>query len=173
MRRYPDSWRPGRGCRRLVLVLTCWWACAWASPAHAERGWIVSVVDGDTVDVQPVDGSPRRRLRLEGIDAPEICQDGGVEARLALARGVLMRFVDYQIRRDDDYGRGLARVWLEGEDIAARLVFDGHAWSYRYQRGQGPYITQEMAARAAGRGVFAQPAPEPPREFRRRHGSCH
>ena len=165
MRKYPDSLRIGRG---LLLA----WACAWAPLALADRGWVVAVIDGDTVDVLTQEGAQRRRLRLEGIDAPEICQDGGPAARLALARSVLMRQVDYEVRREDDYGRGVARLWLDGEDMAARLVRDGHAWSSRYRRGQGPYIQQEMEARAAGRGVFAQAAPEEPRDFRRRHGSC-
>ena len=170
MRTYPD---PRRLLWRWLLACAGAGLAAGALAADVGRGWVVSVIDGDTLDVQPLDGAPRQRLRLEGIDAPEICQEGGVAAKWVLARRVLMRVVDYRIRREDDFGRGVARVWLDGDDVSAGLVLDGHAWSYRYQRGQGPYIQQEMQARAAGRGIFAQPSPEEPRDFRRRHGSCH
>jgi endonuclease YncB( thermonuclease family) len=85
---------------------------------------------------------------------------------------LLNRVVQVHVRRHDDYGRGLARITHEDEDVAGWMVANGVAWSYRWGRSLGPYAQQEEASRKAGRGVVADPAAELPRDFRRRHGAC-
>ena len=42
------------------------------------------VVDGDSIWVRPDGGGTRVRLRIDGVDAPEICQTFGPESRQAL-----------------------------------------------------------------------------------------
>ena len=133
---------------------------------------VTRVFDGDTLWVRPEGGGRYRKLRIEGIDAPEICQPGGVASRDALARLVRDQTVVVQVRRYDTYGRALVRISLDGQDVGARLVSDGHAWSYRWQRHQGPYAEEENLAKRQRRGLFAQANPEPPRQFRQRHGPC-
>ncbi|MGE0097095.1 MAG: thermonuclease family protein [Hydrogenophaga sp.] len=130
------------------------------------------VFDGDTLWVKPLAGGRYRKLRLDGIDAPEICQAGGTVARDALAARVLDQVVQVSVRRYDDYGRGLARITHQQEDVGGWLVARGVAWSYRWGRSLGPYARQEEASRKAGRGVVADAAAELPRDFRRRHGPC-
>jgi micrococcal nuclease len=132
-----------------------------------------AVPDGDTLWVQPTNGSRPRKLRLLGIDAPEICQPGGQDARRALQRLVKGEQLKVDVRHTDDYGRGLARIHIDGRDIAAVMVGQGLAWSSRWRRSAGPYAVQERLARSAGLGLFAHPAPENPRDFRQRHGSCY
>jgi len=136
-------------------------------------GQVSFVTDGDTLWVRPDAGGPPRKLRLDGIDAPEICQPGGEAAREVLMQRVLHQQVEVTIRRDDDYGRGLARIQFNGHDLGAQMVQAGQAWSYRWRRTLGPYAAEEAAARAAGLGLFAAGQPELPRDFRQRHGSCH
>lgn len=147
-----------------------------AGTAHAQEvfaGKVLHVTDGDTLWVRPSTGGAPRKLRIDGIDAPEICQSGGAAARAALAQHALHRQVRVTIRRRDDYGRGLARIELDGHDLGAQLVRAGQAWSYRWRHDPGPYAAEETLARQAGRGLFALGQPERPRDFRRRHGSCH
>jgi endonuclease YncB( thermonuclease family) len=136
-------------------------------------GVVTHVSDGDTLWVQADSGGPAQKLRLDGIDAPEICQSGGEAARQTLAERALHKRVRVAIKRYDSYGRGLAKVEIQGQDLAAQLVLAGQAWSYRWQHSQGPYAREETLARQARRGLFAQPDPELPRAFRQRHGSCH
>ncbi|WP_251140600.1 thermonuclease family protein [Rhodoferax sp. U11-2br] len=131
-----------------------------------------SVSDGDTLWVEPEAGGAPRKLRLLGVDAPELCQSGGVAAREALRVLVLQRRLRVQVKYLDDYGRGLARIAVGGQDVAEVMVRQGWAWSSRWRRSLGPYAEQEAQARQARLGVFAQPSPELPRDFRRRHGSC-
>lgn len=143
-------------------------ACAEVYLARA-----TAVPDGDTLWVQPEMGGAPRKLRLQGIDAPEICQSGGLPARDALRALVAQKLLRIDVRRQDDYARGLARVQVDGQDVGATLVRTGQAWSYRWQRSLGPYASEEAAARNAKLGVFAESAPELPRDFRQRNGSCY
>ena len=135
-------------------------------------GVVTYVVDGDTVYVRPLSGGAARSVRVLGMDAPEICQDGGPAARDAMQARVFQRRVQVQVQGTDDYGRELGIVYLGTEDIGQWMVQRGHAWSYRFRQNPGPYAQAEHHARVLGRGVFAAPAPENPRDFRRRHGPC-
>lgn len=152
--------------------------CIFLIAAHAQAvevfsGKVSYVSDGDTLWVQPDDGERARKLRIDGIDAPEICQAGGKASREALTRRVLNQRVEVSVKRYDDYGRGLARIQLRGADVGAQMVREGQAWSYRWRRSLGPYAAEEAAARTARRGVFAGSQPEIPRDFRKKHGSCY
>ncbi|MBX3609277.1 MAG: thermonuclease family protein [Hydrogenophaga sp.] len=138
---------------------------------HVYQARVMRVFDGDTVWVQPMDGGRWRKLRLDGIDAPEICQTGGLAARDALADRSLGAEVQVSERAKDDYGRGIARLTLGAEDINRQLVVSGLAWASRWH-GQGPYVAEEAIARSRQLGVFSAPDAEPPRDFRRRHGPC-
>ncbi len=149
-------------------------ALAAPRPQAAWSGVVSRVVDGDTVRVQPHDGARPVSIRLEGIDAPEICQAGGTQARDALKRQVLGSRVEVYGRARDDYGRLLARIELRGEDQGRWMVAHGQAWSYRYRNSAGPYAAEQRRAQLAGAGIFSASSRRPvnPREFRKRHGSC-
>jgi endonuclease YncB( thermonuclease family) len=144
-----------------------------ACPVWAESGKVTRVTDGDTLWVRLAGGGKPVKIRIDGIDAPEICQAGGQAARTALASRVARRTVTLDIRRHDDYGRAVASVQVGGEDIAGWMVGQGHAWSYHYGREGGPYLKLQGRAQRAGQGLFADPRALPPRLFRKRNGSCH
>lgn len=154
-----------------ALALVCA-ATAAAAPAQRLDGVVTRVSDGDTLWLRPDGGRKPVKLRLVGLDAPELCQRHGPEARAALQAEALGRRASMRRHATDDYGRPLATLWVDGRDVGAALVRDGHAWSARWRDDPGPYVREEAAARAARRGLFAQPEPETPREFRRRHGPC-
>lgn len=166
--------------RRLFPRLRWVWMCVGlvcgAVPAQAARPWagVVShVIDGDTLSVRPARGGAEQRVRLQGLDAPEICQPWGTQARQALADQVLHRHVRVQVRAHDAYGRLVALVRVEGEDIGAWMVGRGHAWSDSWRGRRGRYDALEAAARRDGRGLFALVRPEHPADFRHRYGGCH
>lgn len=146
--------------------------CAAADEPTVYAARVSRVFDGDTLWVKPLDGGRYRKLRLDGIDAPEICQAGGTASRDALARRVLHQVVAVSVRQHDDYGRGLARLTHQGDDIAAWMVVQGQAWSYRWRRSLGPFEDEEARARQGRKGLFADASAELPREFRQRHGPC-
>jgi endonuclease YncB( thermonuclease family) len=135
-------------------------------------GTVTHVTDGDSLWVRPAAGGPPRRLRVQGIDAPEICQPWGRESRDALAAHLLHQQVRVSSSGRDTYQRTLARVSLGGQDVGAWMVSRGYAWSYHFHRDSGPYSQQETQARSARLGLWSAGAPMEPRAFRKRHGSC-
>lgn len=140
------------------------------------QGAVAYVVDGDTVWVKTSAEQTLVKVRMVGIDAPESCQTGGAASRDALAarlRGQSVTLIASSSRAHDDYGRLLAKVDLNGKDMGRWMVSQGHAWSYGYRNYLGPYAAEQTQAQATKRGLFADPAAENPRDFRKRHGSCH
>ena len=141
-------------------------------------GTVTYVTDGDTLWVRPASGAKSVRIRIDGVDAPEICQTYGMAARKALSARLANQTVTVQTISRDSFGRLLARVsvtpkFKSSADVGEWLVREGHAWSYRYRRDSGPYANQQATARAARKGLFAATRPQEPREFRKLHGACN
>jgi endonuclease YncB( thermonuclease family) len=174
-------------CRAALLAVLAFTTfailVAWCSPAlssaREQRGWsgvVTYVVDGDSIHVRPAGGGKPIHIRMDGLDAPEICQPGGRMARAALAHRALGRQVVVYGRRHDDYGRLLARVHLKNDDLGKWMVVKGHAWSYRHRKNPGPYAVQQRHAQAAGTGIFSPTHAAPavyPGTFRKQHGTCY
>ncbi len=149
------------------LWLSVWsvWSCAWP-------GVVTHVSDGDTVWVQVMQSGQIVKVRLQGVDAPEICQAWGPQSRNALHAALYAQVIDVQGRYHDSYGRLLARLSYQGRDISAWMVTQGHAWSDHYRGRQGLYAEQQAAAQAQRLGLFADPHAVQPRWFRKQFGSC-
>jgi micrococcal nuclease len=153
----------------LVLLLA-----AASADARAFQGVVTHVTDGDSIWVRASSGGAPVEVRLQGIDAPEICQAFGKEARDAMAGRVLRRPVAVNSRARDAYQRVLGHVTVGGQDLGLWMVSRGYAWSYRYRRDTGPYAAAEAQARQSRLGLWSLAAqPVEPRVFRKRHGSCH
>jgi endonuclease YncB( thermonuclease family) len=129
----------------------------------------VGVVDGDTL------AAGEERLRISGIDAPEMGQSCerrgapyacGEAARAAMMRVVGRGAVTCETLDVDRYGRRVVRcVGADGRDIAAALVAQG--WALAYRQFSLDYVAQEDAARARGLGLWAGRF-EPPWAWRQR-----
>jgi len=127
------------------------------------------VVDGDTLELSG------EKLRLLGIDAPEMAQTCEAQGRpvacgkLAaehLVQLIGSRPLDCAVEGKDRYGRGLARCRAEGRDIAETMTRDGWALSDR-RYSDGRYHGAEAAARAGRRGIWTMKF-EDPAEWRAR-----
>src|SRR5665647_3178718 len=96
----------------LVLAILLPWCSAFASERYQAAWWgvVTYVVDGDTVHVRPIGGGTSVSLRVDGIDAPEICQSGGTASRDALQRRSLGQRVAVHGRQHDDYGLSLIHI---------------------------------------------------------------
>ncbi len=157
--------------RRYVVLLCC--GLPLALQAEVFSAEATHVVDGDTLWVVPVGQHTSRKLRLLGLDAPEICQNGGAASRLALEQLINHKRLHIKVDFQDSYGRGLARIRVQEQDLGAVMVQSGQAWSSRWHRSLGPYAKEEAQARRARLGLFADPAAEWPGDFRKRFGSCY
>ena len=141
-------------------------------PAQGQQGLVVAVSDGDTLTLRLPDGAPVT-VRLRDIDAPEICQPWGTEAKAALAELALNKLAILTPSARDSFGRTVGRITVEDVDIGRRLVEEGHAWSTRGRNDRGPLVKQERMAKALSRGLHGQlPRAVPPWEWRRNKGPC-
>lgn len=144
---------------------------AFAACASEIQGRVVRVADGDTVTLRDARGK-QHRVRLQGIDAPEMDQPFGKRSRQFLYERVYSREVTVVINRRDDYARPVGVILLNGEDINLRMVAAGKAWHFRrtaqHQRpaDRQAYGAAERAARQARLGLWADPNPVPPWEFK-------
>lgn len=169
--------------RSSLMCCACIWHLAAAfvallgvcavTTAHAWPGVVTHVSDGDTVWVQPLQGGEVHKVRLLGIDAPEICQPWGLQSRAALYAALQGQVVDVQGHTRDSYGRLLAHLSRQGYDVGAWMVGQGYAWSYSYKSNAGPYEALQLQAQTQHLGLFSDGRALQPRWFRKRFGSCH
>jgi micrococcal nuclease len=152
---------------------------SYISPANAINSWtgiVTHVTDGDTLWIRPVEQATNaapRKIRIDGIDAPEFCQPYGQQSLTALRKFANTKTVLVTRKRFDDYGREVAKISINKTDIGSWMVSNGNAWSYHYIFSAGPYRAEEESARRAKLGLFADPKAIEPRVFRKEHGSCY
>lgn len=129
-------------------------------------GRVVRVIDGDTLDVMLDSGMIR--VRLHGIDAPELNQPGGRESRQWLRQRLRENRLLLEPVSQDRYERMVARVHVQTAVINEEMVSAGQAWAYRnyLRRADRPLCGFEAQARAAGRGLWSAPMPHAPWEHR-------
>ena len=159
-----------------MLAPRCWPAVvvvvSWVSltPAEEFSGKVVGVSDGDTITV--LQNRTPIKVRLHGIDCPEIGQDFGSRAKAFTSELVFGQVVKVVPRDIDRYGRTVADVILaDGRILNHELVRAGLAWWYRkYAPDIGTLAELEAAARDAKRGLWSQPNPVPPWEWRKTKG---
>ena len=145
--------------------------CAAASHAGVLAGRVVGVTDGDTITVLDA-SNVQYKVRLAGIDAPERTQPFGQRAKERLAELLAGKAIEVETEKMDRYGRTVGKVHADGRDANLAMVVSGFAWHYKkYQEEQTPsdrmlYDSAEQDARAARRGLWADPAPIAPSDWR-------
>jgi endonuclease YncB( thermonuclease family) len=140
--------------------------CGPVAAAEPPVVWrVVSVHDGDTLTALDGD-NVQHKVRLAGIDAPERGQPFGTKARDGLAGMTMGKAVAVHVTDRDKYGRTVARIEVEGQDVNRAMVAAGLAWHYtRYSKAKA-LEEAEAEARAARRGLWADREPVPPWEWR-------
>jgi micrococcal nuclease len=139
-----------------------------ARPVHSATVTVTGVSDGDTATVKLDDQSVR--VRLANIDAPERGQPWGRRAEQSLRDMVWKRPVRIDWREVDRHGRPIVTMTLEGIDgidVSEEQVRRGLAWVYRRYSRDARLTELETQAREAGRGLWADPAPVAPWEWKR------
>lgn len=165
--RFRRSYRARDIITAICFILLFSFGAAWLENRSREVvDGLPRVVDGDSLEL---DG---RRLRLWGIDAPELSQTCGTgdipspcgrnareRLRALVARG------DFRCRLSgtDRYGRDLADCRAGGVYVNAEMVRSGHAVAY------GGFTREERHARAEGKGIWAQNFVRPA-EWRKQEG---
>ena len=138
------------------------------APVFSFTGEVVGVQDGDTIEV--LHNGKAQRVRLHGIDCPEKGQPFGNNAKQATSALVFAQYVSLEIHGKDIYGRVVADVLLADKtNVNHQLVKDGWCWWYRKYAPQDTTLENlETEAREARKGLWVDPDPIPPWEWRRR-----
>lgn len=133
-----------------------------ALPALAEVVTVESVQSGDSVRL-----NNGERVRLFGLDAPELTQPYGKEARDWLARRIEGMRVTLETHGRDTYGRQLVVLVLNHRKVNHDLVAAGYAWwdSRDFPR-EVELERLQRGAQQERRGLWADPSPIPPWDFR-------
>jgi endonuclease YncB( thermonuclease family) len=141
---------------------------AWLiAAAETLTGRVVRIQDGDTLTV--LIAHHQVRVRLADIDAPEPHQPFYAQSRQSLAALCFKNEAQLEVRGRDRNKRPVAYVACGGVDANAEQVRKGLAWvEPRFApKGSRLYALHDEA-KAAGRGLWADPHPIPPWEWRRK-----
>lgn len=130
-------------------------------------GKVVGVLDGDTIEV--MNDGKAQRIRLEGIDCPEKNQPFGNRAKQFASELAFGKIVTVQVKTMDRYHRLVANVILpDGRNLNHELVKAGLAWWYKKYSPKDPVVEQlESEAKTNKHGLWSNPDPIPPWEWRR------
>lgn len=118
---------------------------------------IARAIDGDTLRVGGT------RVRLHGIDAPELRQQCeapsgepwpcGQRARVALAAAIADEVVACVGRGHDRYHRLIAICWVDTDDLGQEMVARG--WAVAYRRYSTDYLQDEERASRGRLGIWS------------------
>jgi micrococcal nuclease len=147
---------------------------------------VIKVHDGDTVSVSF--GQKREKIRLIGIDAPELFQEPwGKIAKEHLRRllgspkrrgypnpfGSSRVKIETDVEKRDRYGRLLAYVWTkDGKCVNVEMVRDGLAVLYTVPpnvKYADILRDAQREAKEAERGIWRRGLEESPQQYRKEH----
>ena len=143
--------------KHLIICIVC-------PSVFALSGKVVSIHDGDTIAV--LQGKQQVKVRLYGIDAPELKQPYGKKSKQFLANLIAGEVVEVEENGKDRYKRTIGTVYLGNTDINAQMIENGYAWAYR--KFSKKYVPQESKAKSQKLGLWQDKEPVPPWEWRRR-----
>jgi endonuclease YncB( thermonuclease family) len=151
------------------LVVTL---CSLNARAEVLEGRVVAVTDGNTLTL--LDGSRHQhKIRLAGIDAPELSQPYGSRSRLRLSNLAFGRDARADCDNVDRFGRNVCTVYVHGRDVARAQLEAGLAWCSRkyvneqLSRDATKYEMAQDRAAADRVGLWKDENPVPPWEWRR------
>ena len=155
----------------IILTLAGFLLCSLVN-ANTLTGNVVRIIDGDTVVVLDAN-KVQYKIRLMGIDAPEKKQAYGKKSKDNLSDLVAGKFVVVEYNKLDRYKRIIGKILLNSNDMNLKQVSSGMAWHYKKYQGeqsradQMKYSEAEVDASNAKRGLWYDPEPIPPWDYRK------
>ena len=141
------------------------------TPENVVGDKVVGVKDGDTFELLR-DGKTTVTVRLLGVDSPEKNQAYGQKAKQFasdLAFGKTVKLIEHN---KDRYGRTVGTIILpDGRSLNEELVREGYAWHYTAYSKDKTLANLEADARRFKRGLWQDPNPVAPWDFRKQRGN--
>lgn len=152
--------------RFLLFVLFFISGLAHASEFSAK---VIAVMDGDTLLIMR-DGY-KQKVRLADVDAPEKAQPYGLASRISLTEMVKGKQIQVLSLAVDDYGRMVAMVSVDGQNVNHEQVRRGMAWEYSRSRNNHELKALQREAQQLKRGLWAGTETVEPAQWRKQHPS--
>ncbi len=153
-----------------ALMMALFQTAVHAAPVLLQ-GKIVRVTDGDTVTLMDAHHT-LHKIRLTGIDAPESKMPYGRQATVFLKALTLGKDVDALAYKQDRYGRTIATLIVDKQDINLAMIQAGLAWHYKRYATEQPtgearaYALAEELARTQLLALWHEGIPIAPWEWR-------
>lgn len=144
----------------IISLLNCM-SCQFADAAEVIKGK-VRVIDGDTIEIED------QKIRLEGIDAPEIgqlCGRGGIpvycgiQAKYELEALIGDLEVKCESLGNDKYKRVIGECYVGSVELNGMMVKNG--WALAYRKYSQKYVESEDFAKQHGKGIWSLDFIEP------------
>ncbi|VAH37744.1 unnamed protein product [Triticum turgidum subsp. durum] len=123
----------------------------------------VSRIAGDTNIRDP----PKYKIRMKGIDAPELDMEYGMESKDELVRLIGGKRVSILVYGPDKYGRSLGDIYCDGVFIQEQMLKGGFAWHYKMCDKRPEFAKWQREAKKARRGLWSLDKPQKPWIWRR------
>lgn len=132
------------------------------------KGKVVRIADGDTFTLL-TEENRQVKVRLYGIDCPEKAQAFGQVAKQFLSNQIFGKQVEVHEKNIDRYGRTIGIVFTDNPiNVNEALIKVGLAWYYSdYDKNHPAWDSLEKQAREKKIGLWSQPNPIAPWNFRR------
>ena len=130
--------------------------------AESFTGQVADVSDGDTLVIG--NGGRVRVVQLAGVDAPELTQEYGKDARDYVKELTKGKKVTVEVLESKSSTSLVAKVTVDGKDLAASLVESGLAWSE--QGSSADLHSAQEKAKSGKQGLWAGTNPTPPWDYR-------
>lgn len=132
-------------------------------------GKVIKIVDGDTYDLL-LDNLTTKRIRMEGIDAPEKGMPFYQAAKNNLGKLCFGQVVKIELTNTDKYGRAIAKTYLaNGNELGLLMVEAGFAWHFKKYSSDIKLANAENEARNRKIGIWSEAHPIAPWDVRNLH----
>lgn len=121
------------------------------------------VVDGDSLKVTFGADIPVS-IRLASIDAPELGQHYGFEAKENLERRLAQHPPEMTFEENDKYGRKVCTILVDGKNLNLQLVEEGFAWAS--PEAGASFHNAQRSAQERSVGLWSRSDPTAPWDWR-------
>ena len=125
---------------------------------------IIKIYDGDTITAL-TSQKEKIKIRLYGIDAPELKQPFGKASKRHLIDLISNKSLNINEKGKDKYGRTLAVLYNGDQDINAQMVIDGYAWAY--DKFSKDYVAFQQNAQSLKKELWIDKDVVRPSDFRK------
>uniref|UniRef100_A0A0A8YV16 TNase-like domain-containing protein n=1 Tax=Arundo donax TaxID=35708 RepID=A0A0A8YV16_ARUDO len=126
-----------------------------------EAGYKIINISGEEILAR------KYRIRMRGIDAPELKMPYGKESRNALVKLIGGKCVTIYVYEQDQFERYVGDIYCDNVFIQEQMLKSGHAWHFKTYDKRPEFAKWEREARAAHQGLWASENPEKPWDWRR------